>query len=103
MTVAADATSLPRRHAALEQAGLLALFGVAGALQFSIAIAQNLLTVSILCWPSPLALSRYYIEVPSFSYTLRVHAGLDGVLTRPAPQPDGVQADGAVSAGAARL
>src|SRR5437763_498764 len=49
MTVAA-AAALPRRHAALEQAGLFAVYGVAGALQFSIAAAQILLTVAVCCW-----------------------------------------------------
>ena len=55
MSVAAAAT-LPRRHAALEQAGLVAVCGVAGALQFSIAVAQILLTVAICCWVALLIL-----------------------------------------------
>ena len=45
MTVAAD-TTFARRHAFLEQAGLAAVYGVAGALQFSISIAQILLTIA---------------------------------------------------------
>jgi hypothetical protein len=46
---ALDATILDR-HGRLEQAGTIALFGVVGALQFSIAAAQILLTVAIACW-----------------------------------------------------
>src|SRR5258707_190562 len=48
MTVAA--ATLPRRHAAIEQAGLLAVYGVAGALQFSIAVAQILTAIPACCW-----------------------------------------------------
>src|SRR5438552_3635444 len=87
MTVAADATSLPRRHAALEQAGLLALFGVAGALQFSIAIAQILLTVSVLCWLALIVVDRESIEIPSFAWPLVVYAALTLVSTAFSPDP----------------
>jgi len=34
----------------LEQAGTVALIALAGALQFSIAVAQILLTIAVLCW-----------------------------------------------------
>jgi O-antigen ligase len=76
MSVAADAMSIPRRHAAIEQAGLLALFGVAGALQFSIAIAQILLTVSLVCWIALIVVDRESIEIPSFAWPLVVYAVL---------------------------
>ena len=87
MTVAANVTSLPRRHAALEQAGLLALFGVAGALQFSIAVAQILLTVSILCWIALIVSDRESIEIPSFAWPLVVYAVLTLVSTAFSPEP----------------
>ena len=86
MTVAAHATSM-RRHAALEQAGLLALFGVAGALQFSIAVAQILLTVSILCWLALIVVDHESVEVPSFAWPLVAYAVLTLVSTAFSPDP----------------
>jgi O-antigen ligase len=86
MSVAVDATTLPRR-AALEQAGLLALFGVAGALQFSIAIAEILLTVSIVCWLALIVLERETIEVPSFAWPLVAYIVLTLVSTAFSPEP----------------
>ena len=76
-----------RRHAALEQAGLLALFGVAGALQFSIAVAQILLTVSILCWLALIIVDRESVEIPSFAWPLLVYAALTLVSTAFSPDP----------------
>ncbi len=87
MTVAARADALPRRHAALEQAGLLALFGVAGALQFSIAVAQILLTVSLVCWVALLVVDRETIEIPSFAWPLVAYAVLTLVSTAFSPDP----------------
>src|SRR6266571_1612016 len=86
MTVAAHATSM-RRHAALEQAGLLALFGVAGALQFSIAIAQILLTVSLVCWVGLLVVERESFEVPTFFWPLMAYAAITLVATAFSPDP----------------
>ena len=79
--------TMPRRHAALEQAGLLALFGVAGALQFSIAIAQILLTVSILCWVALIVVDREKIEIPSFAWPLLVYAAITLISTAFSPDP----------------
>ena len=87
MTAAAHATTMPRRHAALEQAGLLALFGVAGALQFSIAIAQILLTVSLFCWVALIAVERESIEIPSFAWPLLVYAAVTLISTAFSPDP----------------
>ena len=87
MTVAAHATTMPRRHAALEQAGLLTLFGVAGALQFSIAIAQILLTVSFLCWVALIVVDRESIEIPSFAWPLLVYAAITLISTAFSPDP----------------
>jgi O-antigen ligase len=87
MPVAAKAMSLPRRHAALEQAGLLALFGVAGALQFSIAIAQILLTVSLVCWVALIVVDREPFEMPSFVWALVAYAVLTLVSTALSPDP----------------
>src|SRR5437762_2735699 len=87
MTVASHASTMPRRHAALEQAGLLALFGVAGALQFSIAIAQILLTVSIISWVALIIVDRESIEVPSFAWPLVVYAVITLISTAFSPDP----------------
>src|SRR5947207_1320527 len=87
MTVAADATSSLRRHAALEQAGLLALFGVAGALQFSIAIAQILLTVAVVCWVVLIVVDRESVEMPSFAWPLVAYAAVTLLATSFSPDP----------------
>jgi hypothetical protein len=58
-----------------EQVGLAALFGVAGALQFSIAAAQILLAVAFVCWVGLLVVGRERAEAPSFFWPLAVYAG----------------------------
>src|ERR1051326_8826935 len=87
MTVASHAGAMPRRHAAIEQAGLLALFGVAGALQFSIAIAQILLTVALICWIALIVVDRESIEIPSFFWPLVVYAVVTFISTAFSPDP----------------
>jgi|ERR1043166_4053859 O-antigen ligase len=87
MTVASHAGAMPRRHAAIEQAGLLALFGVAGALQFSIAIAQILLTVALICWIALIVVDRESIEIPSFFWPLVVYAVVTCISTAFSPDP----------------
>jgi O-antigen ligase len=87
MTVASHATTMPRRHAVLEQAGLLALFGVAGALQFSIAIAQILLTVAIICWVVLIVVDRESVEMPSFAWPLVAYAAVTLLATSFSPDP----------------
>jgi O-antigen ligase len=89
MTVAADTadTTLAHRHAYLEQAGLAAIYGVAGALQFSIAIAQVLLTIAFCCWIALVILDRETIEVPRFAWPLGVYAAVTFVATAFSPDP----------------
>jgi O-antigen ligase len=86
MTVAAAAT-LPRRHAALEQTGLFAVYGVAGALQFSIAVAQILLTVAVVCWIALVILDREPIEIPSFAWPLGAYIAITLIATAFSPDP----------------
>jgi O-antigen ligase len=86
MTVAA-AASLPRRHAALEQVGLVAVYGVAGALQFSIAVSQILLTVAVCCWVALVILDRETIEIPSFAWPLGAYVAITLVATAFSPDP----------------
>jgi len=86
MTVAAD-TTLARRHAFVEQAGLAAVYGVAGALQFSIAVAQILLTVAVVCWLALIVIDRETIEVPRFAWPLALYAVLTFISTAFSPDP----------------
>jgi O-antigen ligase len=60
----------------LEQAGLLAVFGVAAALQFSIAIAQSLLAIAIGCWLALVLIRRERLEAPRFFWFLAAFAGM---------------------------
>jgi O-antigen ligase len=87
MTVASHAGAMPRRHTAIEQTGLLALFGVAGALQFSIAIAQILLTVAVICWIALIVVDRESVEIPSFAWPLVVYAVVTLISTAFSPDP----------------
>lgn len=59
-----------------EHAGLLAVFGVAGALQFSIALAQTFLALAALCWLGLLIVGHERFEAPRFFWPLAVYAGL---------------------------
>jgi O-antigen ligase len=86
MTVAAD-TTLLRRHAYVEQAGLAAVYGVAGALQFSIAVAQILLAIALCCWIALVILDRETVEVPRFAWPLALYAAVTLVSTVFSPDP----------------
>src|SRR3954452_16291182 len=57
----------------LEQAGALALFGMAGALQFSIAAAQILLAVALICWIALLLVRRERFEAPAFFWPIAAY------------------------------
>jgi putative inorganic carbon (hco3(-)) transporter len=65
----------------LEHAGLLALFGVAGSLQFSIAAAQILLGVALVCWVALILVRRERADVPRFFWPLAAFAGATLVST----------------------
>jgi len=60
----------------LEQAGTVALLALAGALQFSIAVAQILLTIAVLCWLGLVVIRRERFEAPSFFWPLLAYAGM---------------------------
>jgi len=60
----------------LEQAGTVALLALAGALQFSIALAQILLTIAVLCWLGLIVVRRERFEVPPFFWPLLAYAGM---------------------------
>jgi O-antigen ligase len=71
----------------LEQAGVLALFGVAAALQFSIAAAEALLAVSIVCWLALLVTGRARFAAPRFFWVLLAYAAITLVSTAFSPDP----------------
>jgi O-antigen ligase len=73
--IALDAVGRPADDA-LEHVGLLALFGVAAALQFSIAAAQILLAVAVVCWVGTLIVHRERFEVPAFFWPLAAYGGV---------------------------
>jgi O-antigen ligase len=58
----------------LEHAGGLALMAMAGALQFSIAIAQILLALALLCWAAMLVIRRERFTAPAFFLPLAAYA-----------------------------
>jgi O-antigen ligase len=86
-----DAIALDAPHPAdrigLEQAGALALFGMAGALQFSIAAAQILLLVALICWVAILIGRRERFEAPSFFWPIVAYAAATVVSAALSPDP----------------
>jgi O-antigen ligase len=60
----------------LEQTGTVALLALAGALQFSIAIAQILLTIAVLCYLGLLVIRRERFEAPPYFWPLLAYAGM---------------------------
>jgi len=58
-----------------EHAGAIALIAVAGALQFSIAIAQILLLIALVCWAVVLLVRHEGFEAPAFFWPLAAYAG----------------------------
>ena len=58
-----------------EHVGAVALIAVAGALQFSIALAQMLLTVGLVCWVVAIVVKRDRFAAPTFFWPLVAYAG----------------------------
>ena len=71
----------------LERAGMLTLFGVAAALQFSIAIAQSLLALSAILWIAMLVSRRESFEAPRFFWPLLAYGALTVVSAAFSPDP----------------
>ncbi len=71
----------------LEQVGTLALFGMAGAVQFSIAAAQILLALALICWITLLVVRRERFEAPSFFWPLAAYGGATLVSAALSPDP----------------
>jgi O-antigen ligase len=70
-----------------DNAGFVALVAMAGAVQFSIAIAQILLTVVVICWLGVLIARHERIEVPYFFWPLVAYAGATLVSAALSPDP----------------
>jgi O-antigen ligase len=94
MTEKAVAVDLPGVHRGsyghhgerFDHAGFLALVAMAGAVQFSIAVAQILLTVVLICWLGVLITRHERIEVPHFFWPLIAYGG--ATLASAALSPD---------------
>jgi O-antigen ligase len=71
----------------LEHAGFLAVVGVAAALQLSIAVAQSLLAIAIVCWLALMLLRHERVEVPRFFWPLLALCGLTLLSASVSPQP----------------
>src|SRR4051812_5843822 len=86
-----DAVALDASHQAdrltLDQAGALALFGMAGAVQFSIAAAQILLAIALICWITVLLVRHERFEVPSFFWPMLAYGGATIVSAALSPDP----------------
>jgi O-antigen ligase len=83
--VAAHANAPSSRR--FEQAGLIAVFGVAATLQFSIAAAQALLAIAVTCWLALVVWRREPIDVPRFFWPLVALAVLTLISAAFSPQP----------------
>jgi O-antigen ligase len=59
----------------VESLGIAALFGVAAFVQLSIAVAQALLFIALVCWAALVIVRKERIEVPTFFYPLLAYAG----------------------------
>ena len=84
--IALDAPHQFERHR-LEQAGALALFAMAGAVQFSIAAAQILLAIALLCWITLLIVRRERFEAPGFFWPMVAYGGATIASAALSPDP----------------
>jgi putative inorganic carbon (HCO3(-)) transporter len=71
----------------LEQAGAIALFAMAGAVQFSIAAAQILLGLALICWITLLVVRRERPEAPSFFWPMLAYGGATIISAALSPDP----------------
>jgi len=71
----------PRRDHWLDRATLAGLLAFAGALQFSIFLAETILAVALVAWLASLVVQRERPEAPAWFIPLLVYAGLSLVAT----------------------
>jgi O-antigen ligase len=77
----------------LEQAAVLALYGVTGTVLFSIAVSQSLLAVAVALWLALVVSRRERIEVPRFFWALAALGGWTLLSAAFSPQPRASLAD----------
>jgi O-antigen ligase len=77
----------PLRDERFEQLGVVTVFALAGAVQFSIAIAQFLLGIAVICWVALLVIRRERVEAPSFFWPLLAYAAATIVSAALSPDP----------------
>src|SRR3954468_15440531 len=91
MNAVDNAMALDAPHQAdrisLEQVGTLALFAMAGAVQFSIAAAQILLAIALICWIALLISRRERFEAPAFFWPLLPYGAATIVSAALSPDP----------------
>lgn len=75
MTTLSMTAGVPPRDR-LEEAGLVALFGIVAALQLSIAVTQILLVVATVCWLASHVLRGERLDAPAFFWPLVAYAAL---------------------------
>src|SRR6185503_6430441 len=71
----------------IEQLGVWALIGSAGAIQFSIAAGQILLAVAVACWLATIVIQREPVAVPRMFWPLLVYAALTILSAAFSPDP----------------
>ena len=73
--------------ARVETVALLGVFGMAGALQFSIAVAQSLLAIAIAAWLVLMATGRSRLSAPHVFWPLVAYAGITLLSAAFSPDP----------------
>jgi O-antigen ligase len=86
MTVATLTADTPSSRW-LEQAGTIAVFGLAAGALFSIAAAQILLTVALICWVALLLVRRERFDAPRFFWPLAAYAAITLVSAAASSDP----------------
>ncbi len=71
-----DVATPPVTYGRIEHAAFLALLGFVTALQFSIAAANIMLVLTLVCWGAAMAGRQETIEVPRMFWPLAAYAGL---------------------------
>src|SRR5438876_753048 len=71
----------------LDQFGAIALFGVAAAVLFSIAVAQVLFAIAVVCWIAVVAIHHERVEVPAFFWPLAAYAAVTLTSAAFSPEP----------------
>jgi O-antigen ligase len=84
--IALDVPHPAERHG-LEQTAAVALIAMAGAVQFSIAAAQILLAIALICWIALLIVRRERFEAPGFFWPLAAYAAATLVSAALSPDP----------------